>query len=136
MITAGNDTTVSMLAGGLWALHDHPDQLLTLRNDPALIPGAVEEILRWFNPLHYFRRTATDDVELGGKQIANGDKVAMYYTSANRDETVSQMLSVSTSRDRRTLSLWDRRALLPWRVHLARLEGRAFLSNWLRDSRR
>jgi cytochrome P450 len=127
MITAGNDTTVSMLAGGLWALHDHPDQLLTLRNDPALIPGAVEEILRWFNPLHYFRRTATDDVELGGKQIANGDKVAMYYTSANRDETVfadAQRFDITRSPNPQlSFGIGEHFCL---GVHLARLEGRVF----------
>lgn len=66
----------------------HPDQLAQLRADPALIPGAVEEIIRYANPLHYFRRTAMADVELSGTRIAAGDKVAMYYPSANRDEDV------------------------------------------------
>ncbi|MEX1217484.1 MAG: cytochrome P450, partial [Acidimicrobiales bacterium] len=88
MITAGNDTTVTMMAGGLWALLEHPDQLDALRQDRALLPGAIEEILRWFTPLHYFRRTATSDTEIAGQPIATGEKVAMYYTSANRDEKV------------------------------------------------
>jgi len=77
-----------MIVGGVWALLQHPDQLAEVREDPALIPGAVEEILRWHNPLHYFRRTATEDTELSGTPIAAGDKVVMYYTSANRDEKV------------------------------------------------
>ena len=75
-------------SSGLLALLEHPDQLAELRADPSLIPGAVEEILRWANPLHYFRRTATADTVLHGTTIAAGDKVAMIYTSANRDEDV------------------------------------------------
>ena len=86
LVTAGNDTTRTMLSSGLLALLDHPDQLAELRADRSLIPGAVEEILRWANPLHYFRRTATRDTELGGVEIAEGQKVAMIYTSANRDD--------------------------------------------------
>ncbi|MGH8976802.1 MAG: cytochrome P450, partial [Acidimicrobiia bacterium] len=88
LVTAGNDTTQGMLANGLLALLEHPEQLADLRADPSLVPGAVEEILRYENPLHYFRRTASADTELHGQAIAAGDKVAMIYTSANRDEDV------------------------------------------------
>ena len=88
LVTAGNDTTKTMLSAGLDALLEHPDQLAELRADRSLIPGAVEEILRYANPLHYFRRTATADTVLHGVEIADGDKVLMYYTSANRDEDV------------------------------------------------
>jgi cytochrome P450 len=88
LVTAGNDTTRTMLSSGLHALLQHPDQLADLRADPALLPGAVEEILRWANPLHYFRRTAVVDTELNGAHIRAGQKVAMFYTSANRDEAV------------------------------------------------
>ncbi len=66
LVTAGNDTTKTMLSSGLHALLQHPDQLAELRADPRLMPGAVEEILRWANPLHYFRRTTTADTELHG----------------------------------------------------------------------
>ena len=66
LVTAGNDTTKTMLSSGLLALLEHPEQLAELRADPTLIAGAVEEILRWANPLHYFRRTATADTELRG----------------------------------------------------------------------
>ena len=128
LVTAGNDTTKTMLAGGLLALLDHPDQLAQLRADPSLIPGAVEEILRWANPLHYFRRTATADTELRGVPIRRGDKVLMYYTSANRDEDVFA--------DPHRFDI--RRAPNPHLsfgiaehfclgVHLARLEGKVFL---------
>ena len=88
LVTAGNDTTRTMLSSGLLALLQHPDQLAELRADRSLIPGAVEEILRWANPLHYFRRTANRDTQLAGVDIAEGQKVAMIYTSANRDATV------------------------------------------------
>jgi cytochrome P450 len=88
LVTAGNDTTKTMLSSGLLELLRHPDQLAALREDRSLVPGAVEEILRYANPLHYFRRTATAGTVLRGVEIAAGDKVAMYYTSANRDEDV------------------------------------------------
>src|SRR6185295_9531463 len=88
LVTAGNDTTKSMLSSGLLTLLQHPDQLAELRADRSVMPSAVEEILRYANPLHYFRRTALVDTELSGTGIAAGDKVAMYYTSANRDEDV------------------------------------------------
>ncbi len=76
LITAANDTTKSMLSGGLLALIEHPDQQAELRADASLIPGAVEEILRYANPLHYFRRTATADTVLRDTKINEGDKVA------------------------------------------------------------
>ena len=132
MITAGNDTTVTMLAGGLWALVDHPEQLEALRQDPAGIPGAVEEILRWFNPLHYFRRTATEDLELGGKRIKAGDKVAMYYTSANRDEEVfadpNRFDITRSPNPQLSFGIGEHFCL---GVHLARLEGRVFFEELL-----
>ena len=88
LVTAGNDTTKTMMSCGTYELIARPDQLQALRDDYSLIPGAVEEMLRFCNPLHYFRRTATQDAELGGKQIKAGDKVAMMYTAANRDPEV------------------------------------------------
>jgi cytochrome P450 len=70
LVTAGNDTTKGMLGSGLLTLLRHPEQLSALRADPTLIPGAVEEIIRYANPLHYFRRTALADTELAGTRIA------------------------------------------------------------------
>ena len=69
-------------------LLDHPEQLALLRADPALIPQAVEEILRYTSVVNYFARTATCDTELAGQPIAAGDKVVMWYCSASRDEAV------------------------------------------------
>ena len=102
LVTAGNDTTKTMLSSGLHALLTHPDQLADLRADRSLIAGAVEEILRWANPLHYFRRTTTEDTVLHGIELPVGTKVAMYYTSANRDEAVFADASASTSTGRPT----------------------------------
>ncbi len=88
LIVAGNETTRTASSHGLLTLLDHPDQLARLRADPSLMPGAVEEILRWEPPIHHFRRTATTDVEIGGQAIAEGDKVLMWYAGANRDPSV------------------------------------------------
>ena len=85
---AGNETLRNGLPGGLIALLQHPDQLAALRADPSLLPGAVEEMLRWWTPVMVFRRTATADVDLAGVRIRAGDKVVVSFTSANRDESV------------------------------------------------
>ena len=87
LIVGGNDTTRNSMTGGVLALHQHPEQFAKLRANPALVDSLVPEIIRWQTPLAYMRRTATQDVELGGKQIAKGDKIAMWYLSGNRDET-------------------------------------------------
>ena len=87
LIVGGNDTTRNSMTGGVLALHQHPGEWAKLRANPALVDSLVPEIIRWQTPLAYMRRTATQDVELGGKQIAKGDKIAMWYLSGNRDET-------------------------------------------------
>jgi cytochrome P450 len=85
---AGTETTWSAIAGGLLALLEHPDELAKLRADPRRMPSAVEEILRWTTPVAYFSRTATRDCALRGQEIREGEKVTMWYPSANRDESV------------------------------------------------
>jgi cytochrome P450 len=132
LVTAGNDTTKTMLASGLLTLLDHPDQLAMLRADPALIGSAVEEILRYQNPLHYFRRTATADTELHGVPIKRGDKVAMIYTSANRDEDVfadPQQFDITRHPNPHlSFGIAEHFCL---GVHLARLEGKIFFEELL-----
>jgi cholest-4-en-3-one 26-monooxygenase len=86
LVTAGNETTRHAMSNGLLALLEHPLQLDRVLGDPALIPSAVEEILRWAPSLLHFRRTATRDVSLRGQTIHAGDKVALWYISGNRDE--------------------------------------------------
>jgi len=86
LIVGGNDTTRNSISGGVLALNENPKEYEKLRNDPSLIPNMVNEIIRWQTPLAYMRRTATQDVELGGQTIKQGDRVVMWYVSGNRDE--------------------------------------------------
>ena len=88
LVEAGNQTTRDAIAGGMQAFCEFPDQWEMLGAHPELLPDAVEEILRWVTPISYFSRTATEDCELHGQQIHAGDKVALYWASANRDEEV------------------------------------------------
>lgn len=85
---AGNETLRNGLPGGCMALLEHPDAADELRADPALLPSAVDEMLRWWTPVMTFRRTATEDCSLGGQAIRAGDKVVVSFTAANRDEAV------------------------------------------------
>jgi len=85
---AGNETTRSTLVGGMLELIRRPADYRALERDPALIPSAIEEMLRWLSPVHYFRRTALADTEIRGQKIRAGDRVVMMYASANRDEEV------------------------------------------------
>lgn len=87
LIVGGNDTTRNSMSGGVLALNENPAEYDKLRADPGLIPSMVSEIIRWQTPLAHMRRTATRDVEFGGKQIRKGDKVVMWYISGNRDES-------------------------------------------------
>jgi cytochrome P450 len=88
MIVAGHRTTRNTVTSGLLELYRHPDQVEMLRRDPDLIVNAVEEILRWTAVVPLFRRTATADTEIAGQKIAAGEKVVMWYTAGNRDESV------------------------------------------------
>jgi len=86
LAVAGNETTRNLISGGMRALLEHPEERDRLLADPSLLPTAIEEMLRWVSPLIHFRRTATRDVEMHGQQIRAGDKVVIFYPSANRDE--------------------------------------------------
>jgi cytochrome P450 len=86
-LVAGNETTRHLLSGALHALWEHPDQRAALAADPSLVPGAVEECLRWVTPIQAFARTATVDAEIGGEPVPADAFVVMLYASANRDET-------------------------------------------------
>ncbi|WP_186245663.1 cytochrome P450 [Mycobacterium simulans] len=88
LLVAGNETTRNLIALGTQALIEHPDQCRLLVDNPALIPGAVEEMLRWNSPVVHMARTATADVEIRGQLIRQGDVVVMLYGSANRDEDI------------------------------------------------
>ncbi|HLG92587.1 MAG TPA: cytochrome P450, partial [Acidimicrobiales bacterium] len=88
LAVAGNETTRNLISHGMHALIEHPDQRKKLVADRSLIPSAIEEMLRWASPVMHFRRTATRDTEIAGQPISEGDKVVIWYISANRDESV------------------------------------------------
>lgn len=85
---AGNETTRNATSGGMLAFIQNPDELRKLQADPSLLSSAVEEVIRWTTPIIHFARTASQDVELRGKTIKQGDALALFYPSANRDEEV------------------------------------------------
>lgn len=88
LTVAGSETTRNAISAGLVALVEHPDQLETLRRDPDAMKPAVEEILRWASPVSYFARRATRDTEIRGVPVKTGERVTMWYPSANRDDAV------------------------------------------------
>ncbi|NUT95874.1 MAG: cytochrome P450, partial [Saccharothrix sp.] len=85
---AGNETLRNGIPGGMIALMTHPDEYFLLKQERGLLSNAVEEMLRWWTPVVHFRRTATRDTELSGVEIGEGDKVVVWFASANRDERV------------------------------------------------
>ena len=87
LVAAGNDSTKATFCSGMRALLEEREQLAMVQEDPALIPGTVEESLRMFPAFSHFRRTATEDTVLNGREIKKGEKVVMWYASSNRDET-------------------------------------------------
>jgi len=88
LIIAGNETTRTVTSNGMLALVEHPQALRDLRNDPSLLPSAIEEILRYAPAVHNFRRTVTSDTTLRGQRLKADDKLTIWYPSANRDEDV------------------------------------------------
>ena len=88
LAVAGNETTRNALSHGIHTLIQHPEQYRMLVDDPSLVPSATEEILRWASPVMYFRRNVTCDAEVRGQRLKAGDKVSIWYISANRDEEI------------------------------------------------
>jgi len=130
--TAGHDTTSSTIAGGLHALIEHPAELARLRDDPALLTTAADEMIRWVTPVKEFMRTAAADTEVGGVPVRQGQSVLLSYPSANRDEEVfDDPFRFDVGRDP------NRHLAFGFGVHfclgaaLARMETRAFFAELL-----
>jgi cholest-4-en-3-one 26-monooxygenase len=88
LAVAGNETTRNLISNGMNFMFEHPDQWAKLVDDRSLLPGAIDEMLRYASPVMYMRRTAPEDFELRGQTIHAGDKIALWYIAANRDEEV------------------------------------------------
>jgi cytochrome P450 len=132
LVVAGSETTRNSIALGMVALIEHPDQLEALRVDRTLMPGAVEEILRWSSATLYNRRTATGPAELCGQQIATGDKVTLWWPSANRDESVfDNPFRFDIWRDPNPHLTFGHRTHFCLGANLARLEIRVILDEVL-----
>jgi cytochrome P450 len=126
--TAGSETTRNTIALGIAALVEHPDQMRLLRENPGLAASATEEILRWTSTTLYNRRTATRDVELGTAHITAGDKVTVWWASANRDEsTFSEPFDFDLRREPNPHLAFGYRGHFCLGAALARLEIRIVL---------
>jgi cholest-4-en-3-one 26-monooxygenase len=88
VVVAGNETTRNGTSGGMLSLIEHPSELAKIQRNPALLQDGIEEMLRWVSPIIHFARTATQDVELRGQHIRKGERLGLFYPSANRDEEV------------------------------------------------
>src|SRR5260370_36515802 len=88
LMVGGTERTRKLLSGAVVTLHDHPDQWALARREPERIAALVEELVRWVSPVLSMRRTATRELEMHGRTVRAGDKVVMWYCSANRDERV------------------------------------------------
>jgi len=133
LTTAGNETTRGLISAGMHALIQNPDIYQELATDPSKIPAAVEEMLRWTCPLHYFRRTATTDTQINGQPIKQGDRVVMLYSSANFDEDVfKNPLKFDISRDPNPHLAFGYGIHLCLGANLARLEARIFFEEFFK----
>ena len=132
LIAAGSETTRNAIALGMAALIEHPEQWDLLRRDPSVADSAVEEILRWSSPTLYNRRTATRDVEMAGEHIRAGDKVTLWWASANRDDAVfEQPFCFDLRRSPNPHLAFGHRSHFCLGASLARLEIRVMLEELL-----
>ena len=130
---AGNETTRGLISSGMHELISRPELYRQLESNPQQLPQAIEEMLRWTCPLHYFRRTATRDTEIRGQQVRAGDRVVMLYSSANFDEEVfEQPMTFDINRDPNPHLAFGHGIHLCLGANLARLEARVFFEEFFR----
>lgn len=130
---AGNETTRSLIAGGMYELIKRPQLYRELEASPEGLPQAIEEMLRWTCPLHYFRRTATCDTQIAGQAIKENDKVVMLYSSANFDETVFEApQDFDIHRQTNPHMAFGHGIHLCLGANLARLEARVFFEEFFK----
>jgi len=130
--TAGHDTTSSSTAGAMWALAERPAEFDKVRANPALIPGLVEEAVRWTTPVKHFMRSATADTELRGRRIAKDDWLMLCYASGNRDEDVFEdPFAFRVDRSPNRLVSFGYGAHLCLGQHLAKMEMRILFEEML-----
>lgn len=133
LAVAGNETTRGLISSGMDQLLHQPDLYRALAADPGGLPLAVEEMLRWTCPLHYFRRTATCDTEIRGQKIAAGERVVMLYSSGNFDaEVFAQPLRFDITRDPNPHLAFGHGIHLCLGANLARMEARIFFEEFFR----
>jgi cholest-4-en-3-one 26-monooxygenase len=135
LVFAGNETTRTGISQGMLALMEHPGELERLADDPSLVPTAVEEILRFGSPVMYFRRTVMRDTEIRGVPVREGEKVVMWYVSANYDEEVFEdpyRFDVGREGPRESTSFGGGGAHYCLGAWLARLELRILLEEMLK----
>lgn len=131
---AGNETTRGLISSGMYELMRHPELYQELEKNPQAIPDAVEEMLRWTCPLHYFRRTATCDTTLGGQNIKAGDRVVMLYSSANFDGSVfSDPMKFDICRSPNPHMAFGHGIHLCLGANLARMEARLFFEEFFKS---
>ena len=130
---AGNETTRGLISSGMHELIRKPELYRQLEANPEQLPTAIEEMVRWTCPLHYFRRTATRDTEIRGQSIREGDRVVMLYSSANFDEEVfEQPMSFDIRRDPNPHLAFGHGIHLCLGANLARMEARVFFEEFFR----
>lgn len=131
LTVAGNETTRGLISSGMYELLKRPELLAHLRAHPEELPVAVEEMLRWTCPLHYFRRTATSDAEIHGQAIRKGDRVVMLYSSANFDEDVfADPMTFDIARPKNPHLALGHGIHLCLGANLARMEARVFFEEF------
>ncbi|MGJ5021069.1 cytochrome P450 [Bradyrhizobium oligotrophicum] len=137
LVTAGHDTTALALAGGLAALLAAPEQMVRLRAEPELLDPTIEEMLRWTSPVRHFMRTAVCDTEVGGQRIREGDALALFFHSANRDETVFEDAGAfRIDRSPNPHIAFGRGPHICMGLQLARMQMRALFAELLRRTER